>query len=410
MRVVLDAQLTAGGKYGGVEQFVMALVHALGKLEDGVEEYRIVVHPHNADWLKPYLGRNQQLVVAPLNRLDAIKSHLGPLRKPAGKLLRRTRRALANTVPDSNGFYETLGAQVVHFPYQAFVHCQLPVVFNPHDLQHRHYPQFFPTEEVAEREALYGAGCREARAVVTDSRWVKNDVARQYSVPPQKIFAIPMGAPTELYAAITPERLDAVAHRFQLSQPFALYPAQTWEHKNHLRLLEAMALLRERDGVVVNLICTGKQNNFWHALETRRHALGLDAHARFLGFVEPLELRALYHLAQFVILPSLFEGGGLPVLEAFREETPVACAAVTALPEYAGDAALLFDPLSVESIADAWHRMGTDADWRATLVRRGAQRVREFTWERTARAYRALYRQLAGQVLSTDEQRLLEND
>jgi glycosyltransferase involved in cell wall biosynthesis len=129
---------------------------------------------------------------------------------------------------------------------------------------------------------------------------------------------------------------------------------------------------------------------------------------RFLGFVEPAELRALYHLAQFVIHPSLFEGGGLPILEAFNEGAPVACANTTSLPEYAGDAALYFDSTSVESIADAAKRMTSDAALRADLRERGHARVQSFTWERTARAYRALYRKIAGQELSADDHALLE--
>jgi glycosyltransferase involved in cell wall biosynthesis len=128
---------------------------------------------------------------------------------------------------------------------------------------------------------------------------------------------------------------------------------------------------------------------------------------RFLGYVTATELRAIYHAAQFVIFPSLFEGGGLPVLESFHESVPVACSNVTALPEYAGDAALLFHPFSIESIADVLRRMTTDADLRETLRQRGSARIRLFTWERTAKTYRALYRQVARAPLSDEDRALL---
>lgn len=406
IRIAIDAQLIPGGEWGGIEQFVTALVHALGKLDDGLEEYVIIAHAQSPDWLRPYLGRNQHIIVNPMSRLDVLKAWLGPLRKTAGKLWRGTQRAIGIRVPVSTGFYESLNADVIHFPHHAFVRCGLPTIYSPHDLQHVHYPQFFPREEVMVREAVYRTGCQLARAIVTDSRWTKDDVVRQYGVDAQKVFSVAMGPPTDLYGTIEDQYHATVARNFQLPQEFALYPAQTWEHKNHIRLLEAIANLRD-SGKRVHLVCTGKQNAFWGCIQRRIAELNLRTQVSFLGFVDATDLRALYHLAQFVVHPSLFEGGGLTVLEAFREGTPLACSSVTSLPEYAGDAALFFDPTSVESIADALRRMSTDPELRAKLIQRGKTRVRKFTWERTARGYRALYRLTAGHALTEEERTLL---
>ena len=161
---------------------------------------------------------------------------------------------------------------------------------------------------------------------------------------------------------------------------------------------------------MVNLTCTGRQNDFWPTIKKRINELRLGNQVRFLGFVRPIELRALYHLAQFVVFPSLFEGGGFPVLEAFHEGAPVACSDVTSLPEYGGDAALLFDPTSTESIAEAMYRMSTERELRATLRQRGSARIGLFTWEQTAKTYRALYRQVAGRLLSDEDHHLLAGD
>jgi glycosyltransferase involved in cell wall biosynthesis len=414
MRVAINAQLITSGHWGGVEQFVLGLVYGLGQLRDGAEEYIIVGPAENTDWLAPYLGTNQTLKCAPRPGLLAPKKEwLGPLRAPAGKMLRWLRYALnrQTDVNDSarapsDGFYESLGANVVHFPFQLYTPTDVPYIYNPHDLQHLHHPQFFRSEDIAAREASWRPACRDAAAIVTDCVWVRHDVAKRYAVPSEKIFAIPMGAPTTLYGALID--LSAVRQKFDLPSTFAFYPAQTWQHKNHLRLIEAIALLRARDNLIVNLICTGAQNEFYRVVAQRVRELQLETQVRFLGFVEPAELRALYHLAQFVIHPSLFEGGGLPILEAFNEGAPVACANTTSLPEYAGDAALYFDSTSVESIADAAKRMTSDAALRADLRERGHARVQSFTWERTARAYRALYRKIAGQELSADDHALLE--
>ena len=403
-----------------MEQFIMGLVHALGQLDESSEEYVIIGPWQEPDWLKPYLGSNQQLVSGPrpqAGRLEAIKRLLGPLRSPLGRLWRGALRLVLGppeksspSVPESDGFYESLGADVVHFPYQRFVRCSLPMIYNPHDLQHLHFPQFFRQEEIAWRETFYPSGCHHARAIAAESRWVKDDIVRQYSISPHKIYVIPRGSPTELYERITDKVLVDVRQKLRLPQTFAFYPAQIWPHKNHIRLLEAIAWMRDRDDLLVNLICTGRRNDFWPIIKKRINELRLENQVRFLGFVSPTELRALYQLAQFVMLPSLFEGGGFPVLEAFREGAPVACSEVTSLPEYGGDAVLLFDPASVENMAEAMRRMSTERELRTTLRQRGTARIHLFTWERTAKMYRALYRQVAGRPLSDEDRHLLAND
>ena len=411
LRVAINAQVSKGGAAGGVEQFIIGLVSSLGRLGDGPEEYLLIVRRGNRDWLKPYLGANQHTVLGPSSKFEAMKQFLEPFRFTAGNLLARAQSLIQRfpsvRIPVSNGFFESLGVDIVHFPYQRFVRSSIPSVYNPHDLQHIHYPEFFSRSEIAFRELIYRAGCNDAEAVAMPSHWARKDVARQYAIAPQKIFAVLYGAPTELYETITPSVLKNVTSRFRLPQVFALYPAQTWEHKNHIRLLEALALLRDRDHLAVNLVCTGRKNDFWRVIERRICELRLENQVRFLGYVTATELRAIYHAAQFVIFPSLFEGGGLPVLESFHESVPVACSNVTALPEYAGDAALLFHPFSIESIADVLRRMTTDADLRETLRQRGSARIRLFTWERTAKTYRALYRQVARAPLSDEDRALL---
>lgn len=413
VRIAIDAQLLPTGHWGGVEQTVLGLVHALGKLE-GDEEYVIVGHWENAAWLKPHLGANQRLIQAPRpHALAPAKQWLGPLRQPAGKLLRRARywlrRATGKPNPslESSGWYESLGVALVHFSFQIFTPCNLPTIYNPHDLQHLHYPQFFSPEDFAARESSYPVACRLAHAVTAPSQWVKADVQRQYGIAREKTFAIPWGPPTVLYGTVTASLLANTRTKFALPPTFAFYPAQTWQHKNHLALIEALALLRDRDQITLNLICTGMQNDFYRVIAQHVSELHLEAQVHFLGFIAPEELRALYHLATFVIHPSLFEGGGLPILEAFREGAPVACSNATSLPEYAGDAALYFDPTNVASIADAAKQMVRDSALREALRARGKTRGTAFTWERTARTYRALYRQVAHHPLTAEDRQLL---
>jgi glycosyltransferase involved in cell wall biosynthesis len=410
LKVAINAQLIPGAGVGGVHSVLLGLVHALAKL-DGPEEYVVIVPWEEPDWLNPYLGRNQRVVRG--KKMDAFKRALGPA-KPLGKLARRAmawKPARSEGSPGlarSNGFFEGLGCSVVHFPYQHFVISDIPAVFNPHDLQHAHYPQFFTPAELQWREVTYGAGCRAAHTVAVSSEWVKQDVIRHYQIEPKKIQVIRWAPPTQSYAEPTAETLEAVVRSYGLAKSFALYPAMTFEHKNHIRLLEALALLRDHRALKLNLVCTGHQNDFFPQIQKVVADLRLDEQVRFLGMVPPGHLRALYRQAQFMVFPSLFEAAGGPLVEAWGEGTPVTCSAVTSIPEQAGDAALLFDPLSVEAIATSLEEMATSSTLRERLRIRGRARLECFSWESTAKAYRAVYRRAAGVTLNDEDRSILQ--
>jgi glycosyltransferase involved in cell wall biosynthesis len=390
----INAQLPTGGKAGGIEQFVTGLITALGSL-DGLDEYVIIGRREGSEWLGPHLGPNQRLV------------QFRPARSP---VTRRVRSLLGRgfggheDVPSvwSEPFFDSLGADVVHFPFQSFFHCRTPAIFNPHDLQHCHYPEFFDPEQLRTRRALYPEACRSARFVATESEWTRQDVIEQFGTEPEKVITIYRGSPTDIYEAVDDRLVEETRRELDLPPTFALYPARTWPHKNHLALLEALAVVRDRYGLVIDLVCTGELSDFWPTIEERRHALGLDRQARFLGFVAPAQLRVLYRLAQFVVFPSLFEGGGFPLVEAFAEGVPATCSTATSLPEYAGGAALLFEPTEA-GIADAIVRMARDESLRDDLRRRGTERRLAFSWEQAAQTYRALYHRAAGVTLTTEE-------
>lgn len=426
LRVIINAQILPNGGAGGVESVLIGLVSALGKLTDSPEEYVIVGPWQEPDWLQPYVGPNQRIVRGPRppeavewkpGPLEPFKRALGPLRAPLRAIWRELfpipalPSRLWPEVPVSDGFYEALGCDVIHFPWQHFTLCALPTIYNPHDLQHLHYPQFFSPQTIAWRETIYPAGCHFAHTVVVGSQWIKHDIVRHYRIDPEKIQVIPWAPPTQAYPAPSNEQLASVVERYRLQQPFALYPAMTWEHKNHLRLLEALALLRDRDGMVVRLVCTGaRYPGFWPRIEAQLNVLDLNDQVQFLGLVPPEDLRAIYRLAQFVVVPTLFEAASGPVFEAWEEGIPVACSTVTSLPEQVGDAALLFEPLSVEDIAGAIRRMATDGALRSELVCKGRKRLQDFSWERTAKAYRAVYRRAARRPLTEEDRQLLSWD
>ncbi|RPI10439.1 MAG: glycosyltransferase family 1 protein, partial [Actinobacteria bacterium] len=168
----------------------------------------------------------------------------------------------------------------------------------------------------------------------------------------------------------------------------------------------AIALLKGR-GIAVQVVCPGPPNP--HEQEVRRRArdLGLDSLVRFPGYLTDGELATLYQQARMLLFPSLFEGFGFPVLEAFTAGLPVTCSSTTSLPELAGDAAVLFDPTDVEAMADAIERVWTDDELRTHLVVRGHERAATYSWDHLARSCRALYRAAARQSIDATDAVLL---
>jgi glycosyltransferase involved in cell wall biosynthesis len=291
---------------------------------------------------------------------------------------------------------EAIAPDVIHTPHQPqfWQPSSAPRVFHLWDAQHLHHPEFFPAIEIERRETVCPIACANAVAVVVASQWARADVIRHYRVDPGKLHVVPFGAPT---LAGPESRSDPnVIRKYQLPDRYLIYPAQTLPHKNHVRLLEAIATIRKRGGDPPHLVCTGRQGSAWPQVRATTRRLRLQSQVHFLGYISTAELRALYRHALAMVFPSLFEGYGLPVMEAFAEGLPVACSNTTSLPEVAGDAALMFDPESIVSIADAIARLASDTALRERLAAAGRLRAKEFTWERTAQAHRAIFRLAAG--------------
>src|SRR5437762_201847 len=184
--IAIDARISPASA-GGVAQVSLALIRALGQL-DGPESYKIIVDPgEQADYFRPYLGSNQRLELWPRTFRQRVKSAVARGTRLIAKTAVDNGTTGKATVPSSNGFYEALNCQVIHFPHQNFVLCDMPTVYNPHDLQHVHFPQFFTTSDVERKDMIYRAGCNHSRTVVAASQWVKDDIIESYGIKADKV-------------------------------------------------------------------------------------------------------------------------------------------------------------------------------------------------------------------------------
>lgn len=416
LRVVLDARLE-DGRAGGVQMFVIGLAAALMQLNDGTKDYRFLGQRGQAGWLMPFLADDSQLISPALQEGEIVPSPLRRARSAVGRRVPLVRSAWRRIVgarggggvalPTSDGTIEAIGADVVHFTFQGAFITETASIYQPWDLQHVYLPEFFTPQECRWREAAYRAFSERAETVVVASRWAKDDVVRHLGIAPSKVAIVEVPPVIDAYPTPDAEMVDLVRRRFELPSRFVYYPAQTWRHKNHERLLEAIALLRDRDGLDVQLVCSGAQNAHFPAIQAAVRRLHLEERIQFLGFVEPIEIQALYRLARGLVFPSLFEGWGLPVVEAFSVGLPVVCSNVTSLPDLVGDAALLFDPLDVDAMAAAISRVWQDDELGELLASRGRGVAARLDWHETAMTYRALYRAAGGRSLSPEDRQLL---
>jgi glycosyltransferase involved in cell wall biosynthesis len=257
-----------------------------------------------------------------------------------------------------------------------------------HDLIYRFFPDAHPGLRSLGMRGLVRLAARRSHRVIAVSEHTRGDVVRHLHVDPRRVDVVPNGVGSESCTDATPagelrERLSIGERRVVLSVS-AKRP-----HKNLRALLDALARVASEKRPV--LILPGYAT--WHEPELREHAelLGVAGDVRFLGWVPAADLEGLYELADCFVFPSLYEGFGLPVLEAMRRGVPVACSNASSLPEIAGDAALLFDPRDTEAIRGAIERLLGDGSLAEELARRGRARAETFSWERCAQETLASY-------------------
>lgn len=258
-----------------------------------------------------------------------------------------------------------------------------PCVVTIHDLGYRAFPDSHPWQQRLYLELTTRWSVRVAQKVIAVSQTTAKDLTLLYGASPNRIRVI-HEAPAQL-APVPPEHVQAVRRRYGLERPYALFIGTIHPRKNIARLVQAYHRLVHNGGVSWDLVLAGASGWRGKALDEQVAAMGLSRAVRRLGYVPDDELPALLKGALFLSFPSLFEGFGLPVLEAQSYGVPVLTSNNSALPEIAGDAALLVDPTDVDAIADAMLRLSQDEALRQRLIEAGYANVKRFSWEKAAR-------------------------
>jgi glycosyltransferase involved in cell wall biosynthesis len=247
------------------------------------------------------------------------------------------------------------------------------------------HPEYYAPLVAWRLNRLMMLALKRAGRVLCVSRCVRDDVARDFNVPPERLAVAYNGVGSHFVPTPPDEARTVVEARWGIGYPYVLFVGRLQARKNVVRLVRAFDLYRRRTGSETKLLLAGRRAATSDGIDATIAELGLEHHVVEAGYVKSHDLPALYSAARMFVFPSLWEGFGIPVVEAMACGTPVIASAVTSLPEVAGDAGLLVDPASVDEIAEAMVRVESSPDLRQTLVTRGLARARQFTWQNCAR-------------------------
>jgi glycosyltransferase involved in cell wall biosynthesis len=281
-------------------------------------------------------------------------------------------------------------ADLAHVQYIVPGQAPCPVITTIHDVAFRRFPELFPLKHRLLLNWLIPAVVRTAAAVITGSEATRKDLVELYDVDPARVAVTPYAADPIYRPMDREEARQAVRSRFGVRSPYVLSVGVLQPRKNLPRLVRAYSRIAGR--VPHRLVLVGKEG--WASEELRAAVAEAPAGREpvFTGYVADADLPALYAGADLFVYPSLYEGFGLPPLEAMACGTPVLTSSVSSLPEVVGDAGVTVDPRSISAIADAMLDLLSDDARRAALSAAGIARAAEFNWDRTARQTVEVYR------------------
>jgi len=378
MRIGLETKNLILGGSGGVETYARQLISCLQEADEA-NEYTVICSGHNMEAF-PIIAPNFRLAV------------LGDGRAGGG-LLKKVVRA----VNDRLGLAKiSKELDLVHYllnvmPRTRFEAASVVTIV---DIQHEFFPEFFSMKELAQRKKLYGYSARNADHIIAISEFTRKTIIEKYGVSEDRITAVHLGYDDAAFRKMKGSAVEEFRRRHGLPEEFLLYPAATWPHKNHVNLLKALSVMEKKHGFTGKLVLTGIKKGSHKALFDLVAGLRLEGKVDYLGYLAYEELPLLYNAATLMVFPSLFEGFGIPVVEAFGSGLPVACSNTTSLPEVAGDAAVLFDPNDPDDIAGKVMGLYCDKKRMAHLAEKGLGRVKLFTWKETAKKTLAVYRKV----------------
>ena len=363
MRIGINALYLLPGKVGGSETYIRNLLRELVAVKGN--EYVVFVNKESEgvfDDLIPGI----EIVVCPISATRRpVRILWEQFILPIQAALRRIDALLSAglTAP----FLHTMPGFVVIY-----------------DMQHLNQPQNFSKTYLYILRAFIYLGAITSDGIITLSEKSKRDIVKYYSVDPDRISVTHMACDTDVYKRSEAKSISEARLKYGLPERYILYIASSLPHKNYQRLLEAFKKVRASKDV--KLVLIGARDYGSGAIVAAIDRLEISRDVVLLGWLPFEDIPTVYSGAELFVFPSLHEGFGIPVLEAFSCGVPVVCSDIEPINEVAGNAAVLVDPHSSEDISRGMLAVLNDKGLRSSLVAKGAERVRDFSWKKTAMA------------------------
>lgn len=393
-----------GGENGGAKIFVLELLEQLAKMAPETE-FVLLTHAASHEELVALERKNMRrmLIVDP-SRQTTLRSHARWAARVFPHLPNRLRNIASRIGYKLNSILRRrysrsllwqIEADLLFCPFTAPIYAEpnIPTVCTIYDLQYKSYPEFFSVEDVAQRDRTFFEACRKASALAAISNYSRNSAIHHGKLEAEHIRTIQlrMAKPARDRESLNVGILDRLSLQ---PQKYLLYPANFWRHKNHEMLFTAFNIAC-RNGLPeeIKLVCTGAPGERQQFLMSAVESMGLADRIIFPGYLPKDDLATLLGYSAGVVFPSLYEGFGLPVIEAMAAGVPVACSDRTSLPEVASGAALLFDPRIPTDIAQKLLSLVQDESLRSQYIEAGKERAKEFMdVKRMAEEYWNLFR------------------
>lgn len=358
---------TLGTRAGGIETYETHLLRSLAEI-DTETDYHLFC-----------LGRNAQERLAirqPNFRFTELPFNCRPLNVGAvvPALLMRS------------------GSRLLHPTYIPPAFCPIPFVYTIHSSVTWVHPEFYPRLIRWRLNFLQQKGISGAKLILCVSQHVRNFIEERFRVPPERLAVIYHGVSPSFHQR-TPDSIRPALDRYGIDYPYLLFVGKLTENKNIERLLQAFRIFRQKTDPSIRLVLAGRRLWSNGEIDRQLNQALRDGEVIEIGHIVHEDLPPLYNGALGLVFPSLYEGFGLPILEAFASGIPVLTSNNSALTEIAHGHTILVDPLSIEDIAQGMVQLVTDSELRQRLVIGGLQRVRQFSWKRTATETLAAYRQ-----------------
>lgn len=390
MKIAIDVvPIRTGGRVGGAMPFTLELIKGMAQSKS--LEIVLLTASWNDEYFKELFAK------------FGVKNHLVISEEIVKKDIKYWQRIISIVHKIRRRIFKRkllheLGAELLFCPMSAvsFHESGIPTVSTILDIQHEYYPQFFESKELAHRKAFYKKICAQAKAIVCISKYTRETFVEKFGFPEERVYVVHIGIQERLALPNHNQQEKFLKQKSLQGVTYAYYPANFWPHKNHNMLLTAFSMFsKKHSNMNLHLVLTGNALDRDKEIRDALNQMDISDRVHILGYLPEEEIAIILSQAKFLIFPSLFEGFGIPAVEAMMFGKPVLCSNRTSLPEIVGDAGLYFDPRMPDQIEEAIFRVMDDKNLEMKLIHLGSERVKQFSLQSMVDQYITIFNQVS---------------